>query len=171
MRKSHINLLIRKRSDFIRLACSLGVSPEDAEDLTNDCFEKIWNSPLALELQSEEEFMLFAQRILHNLTMDYYKKRRKEVLTDFGQESVENTLHIPNAPGPEEELLKKEQNEELRAAFQRLSEEERNLLLEHYYLDQKYPKIAERTGENENTLRKKASRAITKLREMLCGGG
>ena len=43
-------------------------TPEDAEDLTNDCFEKIWNSPLALELQSEEEFMLFAQRTLHNLT-------------------------------------------------------------------------------------------------------
>ena len=170
MNQSYFNLLMAKQGDYLKYARNLGIPPEDAGDVVNDCFEKILQKMEILNLQSEQALFIYARRILKSVAMDYHRKRRKEVLTDF--EEAEHQKALVSNYGfsdPEEELLNQEQSEEIRQAVQQLSEEDRELLVDLYYLEMSYSDIAKRTGKNKKTLMQQASRARKKVKKVLRG--
>ena len=172
MNQSYFNLLMARQGDYLKYARNLGIPSEDAGDVVNDCFEKILQKMETLNLQSEQALFIYARRILESVAMDYHRKRRKEVLTDYEEAEHQKAL-ISNYgfSDPEEELLNQEQSEEIRQAVQQLSEEDRELLVDLYYLEMSYSDIAERTGKNKKTLMQQASRARKKLKKLLYGGG
>jgi RNA polymerase sigma factor (sigma-70 family) len=74
---------------------------------------------------------------------------------------------------PEEILLNAEEKQEadrlVHAAIEALSPESREVVLRRCFLEQSYSKIAADCGESETALRKRYSRALAELRELLRG--
>lgn len=71
--------------------------------------------------------------------------------------------------GPEQEVIERELKEILLRAIDQLGEPDREIFIRKYYLGQRTKEIAEQMNLRENTVDKKISRGLKKLRIMLGG--
>lgn len=111
------------------------------------------------------DFMPFVRGVARNVVSELHKKRHKEVPLDIMPEPVEKNL-----PDEEQEFLLDRQLECLEECSNRLSEEERELILA-YYRYEKTPKIenkremAEARGITVGALRVRAHRIRSRLQD------
>jgi RNA polymerase sigma factor (sigma-70 family) len=95
-------------------------------------------------------------------------KATAQIISDT---EVLGSLQSASRASPEEILLKAEQKLEaqrlVHAALAALSPENRELVVRKCFLEQSYSQIAADCGENEAAIRKRYSRALAQLRELL----
>lgn len=158
-------------SDALFRHCSFRVSNrERALELTQEAFMKTWD--VASKGQEIRNYRAFLFRVLNNLIIDEYRKKKSSSLDSLlEQEGVsEGTFDDLQTGSLEEEIEKLEvglQTEQLAQALQELPDEYRSAIVMRF-MDELRPKeIAEILNESENTVSVRINRGIKKLQKQM----
>lgn len=143
-----------------RYARALTADAERADDLVQDCLERAWARQHQYDGRSELRPWLFA--ILHNLHANAARSyHRRPVFVD-----VDGLVEAgPVAPAHDGELAL----QELARAMERLSDEQRAVLLLVGVEELTYPQAAEVLRVPVGTVMSRLSRARERLRQLLAG--
>jgi len=147
------------------LAFRLMGNKETAEDVTQDVFLKVYQA--ADRLQSDRSPKPWLTTITYNTCRD--AARRSAARPEY----QENGRLIGGRSGdgstPEEELLRKERQSITEQALLELDEESRAVIILHDFCDTPHEEIAEVMGLNHAAVRKRYSRALKRMAEIIKG--
>ena len=126
-----------------------------AEDLAQDAFVEVYVHKERF-VPGKASFKTYLYTIGHHKVVDYVRKSRKEVLTDF---YTEEEITVPNTDGPEVQLLEKEGKEELYRALDGLKEDYQKVLVLTELENMKLKDAAKVMGKTEPQVKVLAHRA------------
>ena len=171
-------LVRRYDRDVLRLALSLMKRPEDARDVYQEAFLKVYRN--LHRFRFECSFYTWLYRIVTNVCLDQLRRRQArpedqapevsgarhdEGITDFFERQRE---HRPTLD-PERRLFGKEIQARITAAMERLSPREKIVFEMKHYQGLKLRAIGEALGTTEETVKNSLFRATRKLRSQLGG--
>jgi RNA polymerase sigma factor (sigma-70 family) len=126
---------------------------EDAKDIVQSTFEKVWNVRETVDVEKSKSFLF---TVAYNQMIDHIRKSKKVQLREsFNEGTKVHHIQINNA--------KKILNE----ALNRLSEQNRTLVLLKDYEGYSYAEIGEITALNESQVKVYLHRARLQLRDYL----
>ena len=147
-------------------------SSEDAADLAQEAFFKAWKGLRFYKFESSFSTWLF--RLTTNVCIDHLRKqKRKNVLSltvDDEEDGQEMEL-MDREPLPEEQLLSRERNCQIRTAMTRLDEAARTILVLRVVEDLTYEQIGQILDLNVGTVKSRIARARAKLKSILSEDG
>ena len=171
-------LVRRYDRDVLRLALNLMKRPEDARDVYQEAFLKVYRN--LHRFRFECSFYTWLYRIVTNVCLDQLRRRQArpedqapevsgarhdEGVTDFFERQRE---HRPTLD-PERRLVGKEIQARITAAMERLSPREKIVFEMKHYQGLKLRAIGEALGTTEETVKNSLFRATRKLRSQLGG--
>ncbi|MGH9743781.1 MAG: RNA polymerase sigma factor [Candidatus Acidiferrum sp.] len=171
-------LVHRYDRDVLRLALNLMKRPEDARDVYQEAFLKVYRN--LHRFRFECSFYTWLYRIVTNVCLDQLRRRQarpedqapesnsalhEEGITDFFERQRE---HRPGLD-PERQLFGKEIQARIASAMQRLSPRERIVFELKHYQGLKLRAIGDALGTTEETVKNSLFRATRKLRSQLGG--
>jgi RNA polymerase sigma-70 factor (ECF subfamily) len=144
---------------------------DTASDLVQEIFLRIYTHRKRYRPTSNFSYWLY--RIAHNLCVD--EKRRywnRNVIESSNVGSPENEMdfmELQSTPSKDgaDLLQEKEMEQLIRDAIDKLSEEQRQVMLMHKYQGMAYRDIAEVLGISTESVKQRAYRAHMRLRELL----
>lgn len=150
------------------LAFRLMGDRQAAEDVTQDVFYKVHRA--AHQLDPGRDPGPWLTTITYNVCRDYWRSRGHKL--EKRSASVDEhaaLLAVLSAPGdnPEQALLKSERDRVVQQAIMKLSEPLRTVVLLHDYRGLGHEEIASITGASYDAVRKRYSRALARLGELL----
>src|ERR1700722_3703058 len=169
-------LVRRYDRDVLRLALNLMKRPEDARDVYQEAFLKVYRN--LHRFRFECSFYTWLYRIVTNVCLDQLRRRQArpedqapdmnsanhdEGITDFFERQRE---HRP-ALDPERRLLGKEIQARIATAMELLSPRERVVFEMKHYQGLKLRAIGDALGTTEETVKNSLFRATRKLRGQL----
>jgi RNA polymerase sigma-70 factor (ECF subfamily) len=171
-------LVRRHDRDVLRLALNLMKRPEDARDVYQEAFLKVYRN--LHRFRFECSFYTWLYRIVTNVCLDHLRRRQarpedqapevnsahhEEGITDFFERQRE---HRPTLD-PERSLIGKEIKARISLAMERLSPRERIVFEMKHYQGLKLRAIGDALGTTEETVKNSLFRATRKLRNELGG--
>jgi RNA polymerase sigma factor (sigma-70 family) len=133
---------------------------ELSEDLVQNVFVRILKYREVF--RGDGEFRSWMFHIARNVSHDHYRKKRIDA-----RDSIEDWQdYIPAEDSIFSELQKEGDMQLLARAFEKLSEDKREVLLLSKYQDKKYKEIAEQIGSTESAVKVKIFRALRELKEL-----
>jgi RNA polymerase sigma-70 factor (ECF subfamily) len=146
---AYTELLRRYKEPLYKFFVKMTGRPEDAEDLTIISLSKAFQS--IHSYKPDYPFGTWLFRIATNTGIDYLRKKRVHTrsIDDFREDEEGRTSPpqiVSEDLSPEEELIIKERNEQLRVIIQNLKPRYRTLLEMRYYEQLSYEEIAEKTA-------------------------
>jgi RNA polymerase sigma-70 factor (ECF subfamily) len=171
-------LVRRFDRDVLRLALNLMKRPEDARDVYQEAFLKVYRN--LHRFRFECSFYTWLYRIVTNVCLDHLRRRQarpedqapemnsgqqEEGITDFFERQRE---HRPTLD-PERVLMGQEIRARLARAMERLSPRERIVFEMKHYQGLKLRAIGDVLGTTEETVKNSLFRATRKLRIELGG--
>jgi RNA polymerase sigma-70 factor (ECF subfamily) len=171
-------LVRRFDRDVLRLALNLMKRPEDARDVYQEAFLKVYRN--LHRFRFECSFYTWLYRIVTNVCLDHLRRRQarpedqapelntghhEEGITDFFERQRE---HRPNQD-PERTLIGQEIKARIALAMERLSPRERIVFEMKHYQGLKLRAIGDALGTTEETVKNSLFRATRKLRSQLGG--
>ena len=162
MKSSEFKLLVMPYSSRLyRMAFRLMSNREEAEDVVQEVYVKLWG--MRNKLESYNSIEALAIRITRNLCLDHL--RRKKVNQDaMKAEKMKEERHSVT---PLEELEHKEKEALMHTLIAALPEPQRSLVHLRHLEEKEYDEIAEMVNMNVNAIRVSISRARKQMREML----
>lgn len=169
-------LVRRYDRDVLRLALNLMKRPEDARDVYQEAFLKVYRN--LHRFRFECSFYTWLYRIVTNVCLDQLRRRQArpedqapesnianhdEGITDF----FERQREYRPALDPERRLLGKEIQSRLAIAMELLSPRERVVFEMKHYQGLKLRAIGDALGTTEETVKNSLFRATRKLRSQL----
>ncbi|MGA2810929.1 MAG: sigma-70 family RNA polymerase sigma factor [Candidatus Acidiferrum sp.] len=169
-------LVRRYDRDVLRLALNLMKRPEDARDVYQDAFLKVYRN--LHRFRFECSFYTWLYRIVTNVCLDHLRRRQSrpedqapeghpahqdEGGTDFFERQKE---HRPTLD-PERSLMGKELGAQIATAMRQLSPRERVVFEMKHYQGLKLRAIGDALGTSEETVKNSLFRATRKLRNQL----
>ena len=144
----------------------------DAEDILQEVFYELVEADRMMK--PIEQLSAWLYRVARNRITDLFRKKKPEALANDSMavnaegESLlfEDLLPSPDA-GPEAAYARTVLVEELDAALDELSEEQRQVFVAHEMEGQSFKELAQTTGVSVNTLILRKHRAVVHLRERL----
>lgn len=183
MSGQELNLIIQKaaagdRDAFARLlelyekqvyhhALRMVGNAEDAADVTQECFLKVWQGLPSFHGDSAFSTWLF--RLTDNACIDLIrreKKRRGELSLDGEEQDYSAALADP-APTPQQALEQKELHRAVREGLAALSEEHRRVLILRELDGLSYEEIGDILGLTPGTVKSRIARARLALAKFL----
>ncbi len=165
------SLLIDKyQVPFTRKAQTIVHSREEAEDIAQETFTKIYLNAGKFKKQEGIEFKSWAWRILVNTSLTHYRKLKKtfgdvgyldEILARGDDDDAELGLPIENT------LDKHQRAQHVREVIDKLPEEQAALIKAHYIEDRPYEEIARAHGISIGALKMKLFRARKVLKDII----
>jgi RNA polymerase sigma-70 factor, ECF subfamily len=138
-------------------------SKEEAQDLTNEVFLKIWQY-INNNDTDIDNVRAFLYRIARNIVIDKYRKSGKELLA-LDEDMIES---IPDESlDLEDEVQKKDELNEVLGVVDKLPEDQRELILMKYVQDLSVKEIAQVLEKSRGAVRVSLHRAIKKLKTLL----
>jgi RNA polymerase sigma-70 factor, ECF subfamily len=171
-------LVRRYDRDVLRLALNLMKRPEDARDVYQEAFLKVYRN--LHRFRFECSFYTWLYRIVTNVCLDHLRRRQarpedqapemnsgkqEEGITDFFERQRE---HRPTLD-PERTLMGQEIKARITRAMERLSPRERIVFEMKHYQGLKLRAIGDVLGTTEETVKNSLFRATRKLRNELGG--
>jgi RNA polymerase sigma-70 factor, ECF subfamily len=171
-------LVRRYDRDVLRLALNLMKRPEDARDVYQEAFLKVYRN--LHRFRFECSFYTWLYRIVTNVCLDHLRRRQarpedqapegasmhhEEGIADFFERQRE---HRPTLD-PERRYLGREIQERISIAMQHLSPRERVVFEMKHYQGLKLRAIGDALGTTEETVKNSLFRATRKLRSQLGG--
>ncbi|OGS20562.1 MAG: hypothetical protein A2252_09900 [Elusimicrobia bacterium RIFOXYA2_FULL_39_19] len=120
-------------------------SREDAEDLAQEVFLKVYRAVPYYEPRSKFSTWLF--RIAHNVSIDYLRKNRNKRTLQVSQNNPDEEekireLYNPDEPGAETLLENKQVREKVNSLLAKLPDKQKTALILRIYDDKSYLEIA-----------------------------
>lgn len=169
-------LVRRYDRDVLRLALNLVKRPEDARDIYQESFLRVYRN--LHRFRFECSFYTWLYRIVTNVALDHLRRRtsRKEDQAP-ALEDAEGTTRdffdrqpeVRAEANPERNLLGQELGEQISSALNRLSPRERLVFEMKHYQGLKLRAIGDVLGTSEETVKNSLFRATRKLRASLEG--
>ena len=171
-------LVRRYDRDVLRLALNLMKRPEDARDVYQEAFLKVYRN--LHRFRFECSFYTWLYRIVTNVCLDHLRRRQSrpedqapevnsgnhdEGITDFFERQRE---HRPSLD-PERRFFGTEIRARISVAMERLSPRERIVFEMKHYQGLKLRAIGDALGTTEETVKNSLFRATRKLRSELGG--
>lgn len=139
-------------------------NPHDQEECLSEIFLRVWEK-IALYDPEKGSWTAWLTALTRNTALNWARK------TQAG--STEGlTADVPSPePTPEEALLRREQQEALARALQRLTPNEKALFYRKYYYRQSTAQIARELGMTERAVEGRLYRLRKQLRNLMGGAG
>jgi RNA polymerase sigma-70 factor (ECF subfamily) len=168
-REAFDELVVRLRGRAFHVARSLVGSREDAMELCQDAFLKVFRARDSY--QPEQAFLPWFHRILRNTCFSFLRKNRrlkKVSLTapDDDGDDAEWQI-VDDGPGPTDGLERNETSEAFQRALARLSSRDREILALRHFKELSYREISETLELPEGTVMSRLFHARRRLREAL----
>jgi RNA polymerase sigma-70 factor (ECF subfamily) len=171
-------LVRRFDRDVLRLALNLMKRPEDARDVYQEAFLKVYRN--LHRFRFECSFYTWLYRIVTNVCLDHLRRRQArpedqapELKTSHHEEGVtdffERQREYRPTLDPERNLFGKEIKARIAVAMERLSPRERIVFEMKHYQGLKLRAIGDALGTTEETVKNSLFRATRKLRSELGG--
>ena len=162
-----LTALLRGRA--YRVAKSLVGSREDALDMTQETFMKVFRARETF--RDGEPFLPWFHRILRNTCISHLRKSRRLRVTslaaeDQNGETIDWQVEDPS-PGPEENACRDERKDAFRRAFALLSARDREILTLREFEDLSYLQISSALSIPQGTVMSRLFHARRRLRERL----
>jgi len=160
------NLLVRKYQQKIYWHIrKMVIDHDDADDLTQETFIKVWNS---LEnFRAESQLYTWIYRIATNECLNFLNKKRRRFFLPIGD--VEGEL-LEKLEADSDPLLGGDEIQmKLQKALLKLPEKQRLVFNMKYFDDMKYEEISEITGTSVGALKASYHLAVKKLEDFLNG--
>lgn len=170
-------LVQRYDREVLRLALNLLRRPEDARDVYQEAFLKVYKN--LHRFRFECSFYTWLYRIVTNVCLDHLRRRTSrpedqapEPVTEGDaapQDFFDRQAETRAVANPERRLMGKEIGREIDAALAQLSRRERLVFEMKHYQGLKLRAIGEMLGTTEETVKNSLFRATRKLRARLEG--
>src|SRR5271156_4750590 len=169
-------LVRRYDREVLRLALNLVHKPEDARDIYQESFLRVYRN--LHRFRFECSFYTWLYRIVTNVALDHLRRRtsRREDQAPVPEENEGGTRdffdrqpEMRAAANPERHLLGQELGEHIATALDRLSPRERMVFEMKHYQGLKLRAIGDMLGTSEETVKNSLFRATRKLRASLDG--
>jgi RNA polymerase sigma-70 factor (ECF subfamily) len=162
MKSSEFKLLVMPYSSRLyRMAFRLMNNREEAEDIVQEVYVKLWG--MRNELKNYNSLEALSVRITRNLCLDHL--RRRKVNQDAMK--VEEFKKAGHSLSPDHQMEQKENIELIHTLIAALPEPQRSLVHLRHLEEKEYDEIAEMVNMNVNAIRVAISRARKQMREML----
>lgn len=169
-------LVRRYDRDVLRLALNLMKRPEDARDVYQEAFLKVYRN--LHRFRFECSFYTWLYRIVTNVCLDHLRRRQArpedqapEILVNRQEEGTRDFFEVQRehrpALDPERSLIGNEIRTRLAKAMERLSPRERVVFEMKHYQGLKLRAIGDALGTTEETVKNSLFRATRKLRQEL----
>ncbi len=157
---------------IMKIAYDMLNNIEDARDVYQDIFVKVYRSIDKFRFQSEFYTWLF--RIAINTCINFRKQRTKNDSVSLDQiENYHGTqwemMGNSEELNPEKHLLNEELNEKINQGIERLSNQQRAVFILRHYHGYKLKQIAEIMECSEGTVKNYLFRATRKMQVVLAG--
>ena len=144
-------------------------SDEDAEDILQEVWYQLSNRG---EVETLESVSGWLYRVAKNKIIDRSRKKKDELLEDFGTEDEEGAFQLPDYllatfNDPSSESLRKLFWEELTNALNELPEKQRNVFVWNELEEMTLQQIADQEQENIKTIISRKRYAVQHLRKRL----
>ena len=150
------------------LAHRLTGTREQAEDVTQEVFLKVHNA--AGQLDPTRDPGPWLATITYNACREFWRSRghrqERKTGTINGDDGIRDTL-VNGRRSPERRVMNGEQKTLVEKAIRLLPEEMRAVVLLHDFEGLSHAEVAEATGESHAAVRKRYSRALTRLHDQL----
>lgn len=153
-------LLRRYHTRFYRAAYRWVLHAEDAQDIVQQAFLKLWSGSARFKRGKGASFSTWFYRIVHNQAMDVLRAR-KESFTELHEEIA------PSGDDLEADLAAWQQQQALRRCLLQLPENQRIAVQLFYFEELKQKDIAPIMGISVKALESLLIRARQQLREQL----
>lgn len=142
---------------------------EAASDCGQDTMIRIWRG--LDKYHGDCAFETWVYRVAANCCIDWLRKKKRDRSESI--EPLRETGFDPADPkaGTEEQVVKAEEQRQLREAIAQLPEEQREALVMTQLEGIPYGEAAERLGITEGTVKSRVNRAKSKLKEWLAENG
>ncbi|CAM3917977.1 RNA polymerase sigma factor [Flavobacterium sinopsychrotolerans] len=156
-------LVDRYKEMIFTLALRMIKNREEAEEVSQDTFIKIYNS--LNKFKGDSKFSTWVYKIAYNTCLDRLKKNKKEentiLIDEFSDHLVKNLDNAFSA------LEEKERKQTIQNCLNLLSREENFLLTLYYFDNQNLDEIAKIMDINSNNVKVKLFRSRKKLAVIL----
>ncbi|MGB2629862.1 MAG: RNA polymerase sigma factor [Candidatus Omnitrophota bacterium] len=142
-------------------ALRITASKEDAEEVTQDVFMKVYRGLRNFRFQSS--FKTWIYRITANTAINKYKKRKREKMRTVEYDDSIETGHA--AENAEKEIYKSDNEKLIRSILDMLNPDQRACIVLRNIEGLSYEEIAKTLRININTVRTRLKRARTKILE------
>lgn len=144
-------------------------SDEDAEDILQEVWFQLSNRG---EVETLESVSGWLYRVAKNKIIDRSRKKKDELLEDFGTEDEEGSFQLPDYllatfNDPSSESLRKLFWEELTNALNELPQKQRNVFVWNELEEMTLQQIADKEQENIKTIISRKRYAVQHLRKRL----
>jgi RNA polymerase sigma-70 factor, ECF subfamily len=169
-------LVRRYDRDVLRLALNLVQRPEEARDVYQESFLRVYRN--LHRFRFECSFYTWLYRIVTNVGLDHLRRRtsRREDQAPVPEESEGGTRdffdrqpELRAAWNPERKLLGAEIGQQIQSAMKRLSPRERVVFEMKHHQGMRLRAIGDMLGTSEETVKNTLFRATRKLRASLDG--
>jgi RNA polymerase sigma-70 factor (ECF subfamily) len=149
-------------------------SPDDAQDLTQDVFIKVYRTLGSYDVE-KGAFTTWLTTLTRNLLVDHFRRSRQERLTDSidaGLREEEDSLSLSDrledhAPNPDDRLATKETQKLVQGALAHLSPDLREAVILRDLQDLDYKEIAQVLRVPEGTVKSRINRGRMELARLL----
>ena len=142
-------------------------SPTEAEDITSAVFFNAWRTIDRFAPQRESSFAAWLFRLAHNAVVDRFRRARDIISLDATDKRP--TLHAIQ-PGPEAQVERQIDIDELYTALHVLTAEQREVVLLRFVENLSAREVGDIMGKQEGAVRGMQFRAIEALRRALARG-
>jgi len=170
-------LVHRYDRDVLRLAVNVLQRPEDARDVYQEAFLKVYKN--LHRFRFECSFYTWVYRIVTNVCLDHLRRRNSRPEDQAPEVSDASDAAAPDffdrqkesrvSADPERRLIGKEIGRQIAAALAQLSPRERMVFEMKHYQGLKLRAIGKMLGTTEETVKNSLFRATRKLRTQLEG--
>lgn len=153
-------LVLRYQDRILNLAYDFLRDYESARDVAQDVFVKSWRN--IRDFEEKSKFSSWLYRIAINTCLDAQKKRQKNRGASIVDQNLDNSELLINQPDHIETI-----DDELTAALNHLSQNQRTAVILRYFHDKSVHDIAEVIDCSDATVRIHLHRAIQTLDTLL----
>jgi len=168
MKKDQYKKFLHKNKDQVfSYAVYLLHCLEDAEDVTQEVFLKLWENWYNINTKKRESWVM---RVTHNSCIDVIRKRKRIKETDKDMNNID-PRHITDFKNifvnPEKQFYLTEQQKIILSSIEKLPVKQKNVLILHYFYDKKIKEISDILEIKESTLKVMLHRARKSLKTLL----
>lgn len=138
-----------------------------AEDIFQETFIKVVQVLRSDRYKEEDKFLPWVMRIARNMSIDYFRKTRRNVMiTGEDGEDIFARMEIAE-PNKEEQLIGNQTSKTVRQLIEQLPEEQKMVLVLRQYAGLSFKEIAAMTDVSINTALGRMRYALTNLRKLI----
>ncbi|PKO95646.1 MAG: RNA polymerase sigma factor [Bacteroidetes bacterium HGW-Bacteroidetes-7] len=156
----------RYSTPLFRLSMGYLHSKEDAEDMVQEIFVKLYHS--LDSFKGDSKFSTWLYRIAVNTCLnEIARRKRRDIFTTFGDNMTKIFNHSGDSKNPEEQTISEENKKRVRKAIESLPEKQQTAFVLQKYKELSQKEIAEIMQISEGAVEQHLVRAKSSLQKKL----